>query len=596
MAFGNLSTAIQAGISGRNLAQNSVATAAQNISNVNTEGYSRKELTYSTKVLGGIGVGVEAQDIRRITSDFKIEQVREMTSTLKKLEVLATYYKNLTQELGQPGANNSLSSSLNNMKKSIESLVMRPEVESSRTSVVEAAQILAGDLKRMSDVVQNFRKAADTEIYKNVQDINVLLEDIEGINSEIIQASGMGASTVELADVRDNTLKKLSALIDIDIQMTPRGDVSIFSAGGTLLQGEAHKLTFIQTSGINASVSYAGGNMNGILIDGDPARDLTTFISGGRLGGLLQTRDTEMPAMQKALDELTSVLSFEVNKTHNLGTASSVPQTLTGTRSGLTNGDVIVGAGSVKIAIVERSTGNLMEETTIDLSTIGSLGAINAQINTLGAVASLDANGVLQITANNAAYGIAIAPTTAVATINSGGTDFGFSHYFGLNDFFVNGPVAPGTNNGISSQLSVRSAIVADVSRIANTTLDVTGAVGARVVTSGGPETLIAMTKLFSATANFAAAGKIPGLQTSMNEYTAAIIQFTTDTGRHFEQSYQGELTNYSFSEKTLENIRGVSTQEEIVNLMKWQRQQKVCTELIITAQEMLDDLLRIKR
>ncbi len=598
MAYGNLSTTINAAVSGRTLAQNNAAIIAQNLSNAETEGYSRQELKFSTQMLGGIGCGVVPKDLIRITDMFKIEQMRSKTSDLSQLATLNTFYTNLNQNLGQPGENNSLSASLNNLKKMIESLSRRPEVDGERTAVIRAAQNLAQDLGRMSNIAQDARKMADAQIYECVQDVNNLLTNLSSINKEIQYSASQGQSVVGLLDQRDSKLKELSELMDIRVQYASDGQVNLFSnGGGTLLQTEVHQLDFSQTSGINATVTYASGTMNGILIDGDPAKDITTFISGGKLGGYIMARDADMPAFQDSLDEMTAVLRDQMNAVHNRGTAAGVPQTLSGTRTGLTVADNVVGLGTVKVALVDRATGNLVEQTTIDLSTIGTIGGIINQMNTLGMVANLDANGVMQVQANNPAYGVAIASSSPnEATITSGAANYGFSHYFGLNDFYVTGNTVTGKATGIASQLAVRQELVDDVSRLAHTVLDVTGAIGSRVLTAGGNSTLVSMTQMFGQEANFAASGKISGLITSLSDYCNTVIQYTAAEGRYLNQTLENESAIYDLGIKSLESIRGVNIQEEIMSLMQWQRQMKVCTQLMLTAEDMMQELMRIKR
>jgi flagellar hook-associated protein 1 FlgK len=334
------------------------------------------------------------------------------------------------------------------------------------------------------------------------------------------------------------------------------------------------------------------------LVGGDATQDITTAISGGKIGGLIKVRDSEMPAFQASLDQLTGVLRDQVNIIHNTGTATSVPQVLKGARSGMAGTDSITGAGTVDIALVDRVTGNLVSKTTIDLSAPGlTLTNIMTQINGLDAVASLDANGVMSIRANNAAQGVAIASSSpAPAYINSGAQNYGFSHYFGLNDFFVTGNVLTGVSPGISSRLAVRPEIVNNMTRLANTNLDITQPIGARVVTSGGNTTLQSLAEIFSAKAIFAAAGKIPALQISLNDYATSIIQYTADEAGFLEQNYDHQTALYDLSLKGLDTLRGVNLQEEIMNLMQWQRQMKVCTQLIMTAQDMLQDLLKMNR
>jgi flagellar hook-associated protein 1 len=595
---GNLSTAILAAVSGQRLAQAKVAESAHNLMNVDTPGFSRKEQTYSTQVLGGIGCGVTQNEMRRITDEVKVEQLRIMESETSRLDTLSSFYSDLTRLLGEPGKNNSMCASMNSLKKSISSLVQKPESDGAQAAVLRAANNMAIDLQGLSNLAQEFRRTADSEIYSYVQDVNTLLTSLNDFNKELQVASGRGQSAVEILDLRDQSLNKLSGLMDIRVQYADDGEVSIFTNSGVpLLQGQLHQLTYTPTSALDATISYGAGQLNGILLDGDVTKDITTSITGGTIGGLIQIRDTEMPAFQATLDEMTGVLRDEINAIHNRGTSFNAPQILTGTRTGLTLADNITGAGTVKLAVVDRASGNLVEDIIIDLTNPTTLGNIINQINGMvNAHASLDANGALNVQTTNGAYGIAIASNSVPeATINGGSGPLGFSHYFGLNDFFVTGSTLTGVTPGISGQLAVKSNIQNNVNLIANTTLNIAGVVGDCVLTAGGNSTLMAMVQVFTSSASFAAVGKMPGMTTSLEDYTASIIHYTAAEDRHVEEMLTNNTTLANRKLEALESIRGVNTQEVMADLMKWLRQQKVCTELRLTAERMLDDQMRMK-
>ena len=568
------------------------------MSNVDTEGFCRKELQYTTQIVGGLGCGLIPVGIKRYTDMFKTEQMRVMTSDVSSLETLTSYYTDLNQQLGQPGENNALTSYVNDFKKNIELLVARPEVVGSRSALLFSAQTLAQELGALSTVAQSARSMADGAINSSVLDVNNILTNLNNINSQIALLNSQGLPTAELLDQRDHNLTQLSENMDCRVQYGENDTVSIYTNGGlSLLQSSLNQLTFNTSPGLTAAASYASGTLNGILINGNPALDITPTITGGKLGALIQLRDVELPAFQASLDQLTGMLRDQINAIHNCGTASQVPQSLAGNRTGQTMGDNIVGSGTVAVAVVDRATGKLVENTIINLSTIGTLGGVINQINGMAnATANLDANGALHIQTSNPNYGISIASTSVpAATITSGAASYGFSHYYGLNDFFVTPGTQLGVAAGISGVLAVNSNIVNDLGLIANTALNITGAVGDQVITAGGNTTLIAMAQMFSTTANFAAAGKIPGLTTSLSEYASLIVYYTSSTGQHIKQSYENEFDMYEQGQEMLAAIQGVNVQEEIVNLMQWQRQLKVCTQLILTAEEMLDELMRIR-
>ena len=124
---GNLTTALRAAQSGLLTTQNAVTTSANNIANVNTEGYSRKIINFEQRVLAGAGAGVQLSDFTRAVDEGLLKDLRRELSQLNKLESQVSYYSRLQVEFGSPEANNSISHILNSFSQSAEALAVSPE-------------------------------------------------------------------------------------------------------------------------------------------------------------------------------------------------------------------------------------------------------------------------------------------------------------------------------------------------------------------------------------------------------------------------------------------------------------------------------------
>ena len=66
----SLSAATSTALSGLATAQTGLRATANNITNVNTEGYDRRVVEQQSRLLGGVGVGVEVAEIKRVVDDF----------------------------------------------------------------------------------------------------------------------------------------------------------------------------------------------------------------------------------------------------------------------------------------------------------------------------------------------------------------------------------------------------------------------------------------------------------------------------------------------------------------------------------------------
>ena len=73
----SLTLAIQSAVSGLQSTQRALQVTSENIANVNTDGYSRKDVSFSQTTLAGVGVGVEIAAITRTVDEFLLRQIRE---------------------------------------------------------------------------------------------------------------------------------------------------------------------------------------------------------------------------------------------------------------------------------------------------------------------------------------------------------------------------------------------------------------------------------------------------------------------------------------------------------------------------------------
>ena len=184
--------------------------------------------------------------------------------------------------------------------------------------------------------------------------------------------------------------------------------------------------------------------------------DITAELTGGKLSGLINLRDTFLPGIQDELDELARNVRDSINALHNEGTAIDGPTTLTGNTAvpglgtTLAGTTVISGAGTVRIGVVD-SNGTLLDykdvALTENMTVAGLLAAVTGapyttnDVNGDFTLAQLP-TGELQLT-STAGYSVTIgASGPAKPMINLGAaydanTALGFSHFFGMNDLFV---------------------------------------------------------------------------------------------------------------------------------------------------------------
>lgn len=464
----SLTQALNTAVSGLNTAQAGLSTISHNIANVNTEGYTRKIMDPSSRVLAGTGVGVTVGDIRNTVDQNLLEDLRQEFGGFGLLQTKNTYFNRISDTFGTPQSNTSIAHNVNKLVNEFELLSTEVEKPATHLATVQAGISVADQLRRMGDTVQGLRLDADREIEQSVREMNNLMQTISTLNDQIALGSATSRQTEDSEDKRDVALNKLSEIIDIQYFFTQNGSATVFTKDGvTLVDSEPVQMSHVTLTRVNAEHSYAGGDFNGIFAG---VLDITNDIRTGKLAGLIEMRDNLLPEMQSQMDELARNFLEEVNLIHNRGTSyPSIVTEATGTRTFLDSAtqEIDITNGDVSIMLY-NTDGSEAFSTKLgaDLGfTTGTIDAMATAIQTYiaaqdpqlaNATVAVNADGKVAISLGTEAFGIAFRDEiTAVkgsdtedVTIgfdldgdgNDDQTHMGFSNFLGMNDFYTTSP------------------------------------------------------------------------------------------------------------------------------------------------------------
>lgn len=307
------------GLSGILSHQTALNTTGNNITNANTEGYSRQEVQFATQEgqrtgAGSIGSGVTIENIRRLADDYLNQQIREDSSLYGEQEALNTELTRLDNLLG--GDTTGLSDALNNFFAALQSASEDPTSLPQRQAVISEAQQVVNRIQGLNEELIQQRESVKTQMQQGVADANTLLQSIAELNLAISESPGLaqGQMPNELLDQRDEKLRQLAELVSIRVTATEGSQVNVSLANGVALVvgGNASVLGTRASAEDPLSLEFtltAGGRT--LVVDDQ--------INGGTLGGL---RRFEAEGLQPAFDDLGRValaLSESVNHQHAIG-------------------------------------------------------------------------------------------------------------------------------------------------------------------------------------------------------------------------------------------------------------------------------------
>lgn len=616
----DLTLALRTAQSGLLANQMALGAVANNVSNVNTEGYSRQIVNLEQRVLAGSGAGVQLAALSRRIDEGLMKSFRTEAGTLNAIAVQQTFFQRTQQLFGSPGDNTSLAHTLSSFTQALQSLAAAPENALDQREMVRRADDVAIQFRHMSTTIQDLRLEADQRIGQAVSEINGLLDQVAGLNDKIVRNGTIGHSITDLEDQRDRALDRLSQLVDTEVFKRGSGDVVVFTGGGrVLVDGVARPLTHLAAAATSATMTHAGGGLSGIY-SGDvlPANDMTTQIRSGELKGLIEMRDAILPNLQDTLNVLAGQVRDTVNEIHNRGVAFPGLQTMTGSRvfTDPTNQTLSI-SGDVAIVLFDGNGNEAakthLSELAFDLGvppgpplslTIDEVKtALDAWLKANGGAASsadLDGHGRLVInvadTARHLAFrdegvGGAAGDVTIHYSAQPDSPVRGFSSFFGLNDVFV----AAQDDKLAASTLAVRGDIKAQPSLIARGTVQTKSAgAGTEYFVSVGDDTVIhQMATAFTASHSFAKAGSMGAMSASFSQYAAEIISRNASQAEANDSAaaFQGTLVD-SLKAKS-DSVRGVNLDEEMSDLILYEQGYAAAARLISVIQNMFEALDR---
>jgi flagellar hook-associated protein 1 FlgK len=301
--------------------QAALTTTAENISNQNTDGYNRRTVTFQEGVtvsVGGatIGSGVTAS-ATVVRNRVLLRSVQQATEASSASTTRLTALNNLQSlfTIGTSGDDGSgIGSAISGFFSAASSLSASPNDSTVRQAMYGAAETLASSLNRTSAQIAAQTSSLDQQVQSGVESVNGLTAQVASLNKQIGQAAA-GDNLDTLLDQRDQLVTQISQLVDVSTVLSPNNTMNLTLANGIpLVTGsKAMALTTATASGVTRiyAASSAGG------------ADVTGVIRGGSVGGALQARDEDLPAVTSQLDSIAQAIASAVNTQNAAGVTSS---------------------------------------------------------------------------------------------------------------------------------------------------------------------------------------------------------------------------------------------------------------------------------
>ncbi len=303
------------GVSALTANRQAMDTTGHNISNVNTEGYSRQTVDFATRRpdfrgIGYIGNGVDVAQISRQYDSFISSQVRNSQSVTSELQAYYDGASRLNEMVAD--AEVGIQPTLNDFFNALQGLADDPASTSARQLVIAEADSMVDRFHYFDRQFEATRNTLNGQIQAQITEINRLAQGIASINRDITQA--YGSTPNDLLDKRDQMVNDLSKLVDIQVLEQSDGAYNIFIGKGQplVMVFDAATLTTqpseLDATRLDIAFNYSFGT-----------QIITEQISGGAIGGMVRFRDEVLDPAQNRVGLVALGLANDLNAQQALG-------------------------------------------------------------------------------------------------------------------------------------------------------------------------------------------------------------------------------------------------------------------------------------
>lgn len=302
--------------------EKSIATAGHNVSNAQTEGYTRRRTTLQANTplstpLGSFGTGVRTTTVERIRSQWLDEAYRHESSNSHGFALRRDMLVQLEGVLGEP-SETGLAQAMDAFWSGWSDLANAPTSDAARAAVRQRGEQVAGTLNGFAQRIDALRENGRTRLDAAARDASGLAAHIAELNRQIVASEVTGHTAGDLRDARDLAIDGLAKLGPVRVLENADGSASVSMGGTTLVDGVDAKQLRVTGDGTPGSPLRLEARRPG-------GGTVELNVAGGELGEMLRLVNDDVPAVRGRLDALADALVHGVNAIHQQGDPAGPP-------------------------------------------------------------------------------------------------------------------------------------------------------------------------------------------------------------------------------------------------------------------------------
>ena len=544
----------------------SLDITGHNIANANNEAYSRQRAVHSATTpypvpggnlpggAGQVGTGVEISQIQRIRDDFIDNQVRLESQQSGKWNKLAEGLNRIELILNEP-SDSGLAAALDDFWSSLQDLAVFPEDPAARSAVQQRGLALVNCFQSIHSQLTEYKRSLNNDVTSIADEINSYSTRIADLNRQIASIEATGNQANDLLDTRNHLFNELNEKAAVSGYTDQNNRLNISLGGVPLVSG-------IRTEELTISKGQLPDHLYEDTVifatTGNQAQ-----INSGELAGIIETRDQTIDTYRDFLDKIAYGMAEKFNEVHRTGY-------------------------------------NTQGEIGVDFFTVGEQKNAAAQIELSAEIRESISN----IAAGNFSDNPQSVRITALRDLTEAGYDFDPDLYEyeirvssdpGAADFIYNiqeitgGQVVNEMTATVNQGIGINTA---DFGFNGEFTFELQQTGEARIFLRGSPGSGANAVALADSLKDERV---IEGEASVMKSYEALISTLGV-VGQRSGQMVKNQEALLTQLTNQQQSYSGVSLDEEMANIIKYQQAYNAAAQLISTTNQLLDSLLAIMR
>jgi flagellar hook-associated protein 1 FlgK len=313
------------GLSALWASQRGLDITGQNISNVNTDGYSRQRVEFASEAgpitpaihsrWEGTGLGVRSEQITRIRDQFLDLRGYQEHAAGAELAQRKIAFDRIEAAFAEP-SDTGVAAQLDDFFAAWDDLANRPGDVAARAQLLERARTAINGINGLTSALEQYSTSTKAQLDTMLAEVNAYAAQVAELNQRIQTVTVAGMNANDLLDQRDLLVRELADRVGATVKPADAGMVNVFVGGTALVQGASSKALMSVTTGGDVDVHWVREPVP--TPPASPVADMEAVV-GGRAAGYLDTIDTVVPDYVSEIAVFASALANEVNTLHQTG-------------------------------------------------------------------------------------------------------------------------------------------------------------------------------------------------------------------------------------------------------------------------------------